>query len=130
MIIYKFTRQILSGEPIPDIRPDPARDFTYVSDIVDGLAATLALPRSTYEVLNLGCGRPIRVSRSIEILEKLLAKKAVRGPTVPPPPSDVPVTHASSARARALLGWKPKVRFEDGVKRFVDWYVSNRDTVS
>lgn len=56
MIIYKFTKKILNGEPILNYQPDPKRDFTYVSDIVAGLVAMMDLPANTYEVLNLGNG--------------------------------------------------------------------------
>src|SRR5207249_4169541 len=95
MIIHKLTKKIMAGEPILDIQPDPVRDFTYVSDIVDGLLATLRVPSNTYEVINLGRGRPVPVSRSIKILEKELGKNAVMGQRVPPAPSDMATSNAS-----------------------------------
>lgn len=125
MIVRKFTKKILAHEPIFDMRPDPKRDFTYVSDIVDGLVRCLKLPKKTYEVMNLGYGRPVAVSSFIKLLEKTLGKKAVMGKRIPQPPSDMDVTNASTERARKVLGWKPKVRLEEGVKKFVAWYLQN-----
>jgi UDP-glucuronate 4-epimerase len=122
MVIYKVTKKIMAGEPILEVQPDPVRDFTYVSDIVDGLLGTLEVPRNTYEVINLGYGRPVPVSKSIKMLEKELGKNAVRGERVLPALSDVAMSKASSARARQLLHWQPKVRLEEGLKRFVEWY--------
>lgn len=125
MIVYKFTKKILAGEPILDLQPDPKRDFTYVSDIVAGLTAMLKLPTKVYEVLNIGYGRPVAVTRSIKIIEKFLRKKAVMGKKVKSPPSDMAITNADTTRIKKLLHWKPKVKFEDGVKKFVEWYVSH-----
>lgn len=125
MIIYKFTKKILSGEPILNYEPDPKRDFTYVSDIVSGLVATLNLPQDTYEVINLGFGKPIAVTDSIKILEKELGKEAVIGETLPPPATDFAISNADTTKARKLLNWEPKVKLEDGVKMFAEWYKNN-----
>lgn len=125
MIVYKFTKKILAGEPILNLQPDPKRDFTYVSDIIAGLTAMLKLPPKGYEVLNIGHGRPIAVTRSIKIIEKVLRKKAVMGKKVKSPSSDMAITNADTTYIKKLLHWKPKVKFEDGVKKFVEWYVSH-----
>lgn len=122
MIIYKFTKKILSGEPIINFQPDPKRDFTYVSDIVDGLVATLEVPQNTYAVINLGCGNPFSVSDSIKYLENELGKKAVMGETLTPPASDMAVTHADISFTKQFLNWEPRVTLEEGVKKFVEWY--------
>jgi UDP-glucuronate 4-epimerase len=125
MIIYKFSKKILAGEPILDFYPDPKRDFTYVSDIVDGLVSMLELPENTYEVLNLGYGEPRAVTDSIKVLEKVLGKKAIMGARVPMPLSDMAVTNADTTRAQALLKWKPKVSLEEGARMFAEWYLAN-----
>lgn len=123
MIVYKFTEKILNGEPILNFQPDPKRDFTYVSDIVSGLVATLRLPKKTYEIVNLGYGKPVAVSKSIAVLEKALGKKAVMGKRMPSPPSDMAVTNADNTKAKKLLKWNPKVSLEEGAKKFAEWYL-------
>jgi UDP-glucuronate 4-epimerase len=125
MIIYRFSKKILSGEPILDFYPDPKRDFTYISDIVDGLIKTLDLPHNSYEVLNLGYGSPRAVTDSIRVLEEVFGKKAVMGERIETPASDMAVTNADTTRAQALLNWKPKVSLEEGVRLFAEWYLNN-----
>ncbi len=124
MIIYKFSKKIMAGEPILDFYPDPKRDFTYVSDIVAGLVATMNLPEKSYEVLNLGNGNPRAVTDSIKVLEEVLGKKAVMGDRVETPASDMAVTNADTSRAQKLLKWKPEVSLEEGVKLFAEWYLN------
>ena len=125
MIIYKFTKKILNGEEILNYQPDPKRDFTYVSDIVSGLVATLDLPQETYEVINLGYGKPVAVTAAIKVLENELGKTAVMGETLPPPPTDFAASNADTTKARNLLKWEPKVELEEGVKLFAEWYKNN-----
>ena len=124
MIIYRFSKKILTGEPILDFYPDPKRDFTYISDIVSGLVATMNLPDNSYEVINLGYGNPRAVTDSIKILEEVLGKKAIMGDRIETPASDMAVTNADTSRAQELLNWKPKINLEEGAKLFAEWYLN------
>ncbi len=124
-VIYKFTKMIASETPIPNINPDPLRDFTYVDDIVHGLIAMMRLPAHSYEIINLGYGRPVSIRRIAELLEKALNKKMIIGETVRPMPSDTAITKADSSYARKLLHWKPTMRLEEGITKFVDWYLNS-----
>jgi UDP-glucuronate 4-epimerase len=122
MAVAKFTRLIHEDRPIEVYGDGTAqRDFTYVSDIIKGLVAALDTPRS-YEIINLGGSRTVEVKRLIEVIEENLGKKAdVRfGPTMP---GDVPITYADVTKARKLLGFSPKVRIEEGVARYVRWFL-------
>ncbi len=122
MVVYKFTKNISEGKPILNYDPDPKRDFTYVGDIVSGLISMLDLPKDTYEVLNLGNGKPVEISKSIKIIEEILGKKAVMGETLKPPPSDMAVTNSDSSKAKKLLKWEAKVELKEGIQKFVEWY--------
>ena len=100
------------------------RDFTFVEDIARGtVAATRPLG---YEVINLGNDRPTKVADVISMLEDCMEKKAVieYGPENP---TDVKSTRASIEQAENLLGWRPQVSIEEGLRRSVDWYMENRD---
>jgi len=125
MIIYKFTKKILEGKEILNFFPDPKRDFTYVSDIVRGLVATMKLPHNTYEIFNLGFGKPVAVSNSIKVLEKILGKRAIIGKRIPSPASDMAITNADTSHVRKVLKWKPRVSLEEGAKKFAEWYINN-----
>ena len=125
MSILKFIRAIAEGEPITvfgDGRQE--RDFTYIDDIARGTVA--ALKPVGYEVINLGGDRPVVLADAIATIEECLEKKA-RIEYAPLHPTDVRATWADVRRAQELLGWRPQVSIEEGIKRTVDWYRENRE---
>ena len=97
-----------------------SRDYTYISDIVDGVVRSLDRPLG-YQIYNLGRGEPTKLSRFIELVEARVGKKAVIK-ICPEQPGDVPRTCADISKARKMLGYNPKVSFEEGIARTVDWY--------
>jgi UDP-glucuronate 4-epimerase len=121
LAVFKFANLIETGRDVPIFGDGSARrDFTYVSDIVDGILAALATPR-TYEIINLADARTIPVLRLVELLEAHLGKVARRA-FLPPNRGDAPLTFGDISKARALLGYEPKVTFEEGIARFVQWF--------
>ncbi len=139
MALFKFTDAILKGQPI-DVYGEGrmSRDFTYVDDIVAGLAAAIDRPpapnpawdaahpdpatsAAPWRVLNLGASRRVALMRYIEVLEEKLQKRATLN-LMPMQPGDVTDTDADTAETAAMLGYAPKVGVEEGVARFVDWY--------
>jgi UDP-glucuronate 4-epimerase len=121
LAIHKFTRQIAAGRPIEMFGDgSSARDYTYVSDIVDGVMACVR-QKFGYEILNLGGSNPITLSRLVELIEGALGKKAAIK-RLPDQPGDVPRTWADVRKAARLLGYAPKMRIEEGVPRFVEWF--------
>ena len=101
-----------------------SRDFTFVDDIAAGTVA--ALRPLGYEVINLGGDRVVLLSTIIEQIAELTGKK----PQIeyrPAHPADVPTTWADVSKAAALLGWRPQVSIEEGLRRCVEWYRDNRE---
>ncbi len=124
MAYYAFTRAMLAGETIEVFGQGALqRDFTYIDDIVDGLVGVLDRPPDApgHRVLNIGAGRPERVSTLIQTLERLLGVKA-RTVMAEKSAADVSATFADTARIAALTGYAPKVGLEEGLARFIDWY--------
>ncbi len=124
MAYFIFTRKILGGEPIEVFGEGRmARDFTYIDDIVDGIVGSLDSPPAAGEnrILNIGDSRPIGLMRMIEILEEVLGTRAVKQMR-PMQPGDVTATFADVSRLHALTGYEPKVKLEEGLARFADWY--------
>lgn len=122
LAIYKFAKLICAGKPIPVFGDgSAARDYTFVSDTVDGVVQCTQ-KEFGYEVFNLGESETISLSRMIELLETALGKKAVieRHPLQP---GDVPLTFANISKAREKLGYDPKVKFEQGIKIFSEWFL-------
>jgi len=126
MAYFSFTNAILAGKPIVEYRKDDGtelqRDFTYVSDIVSGVVASMKLG-APLEVFNLGNTRPEKVSRLISLLERGLGKKANKT-LAPISAGDVPITYADVSHATRLLGYHPKVSLEHGIRQFLLWYAS------
>ena len=122
MAVAKFTRLIHDGKPIQVYGDGSAqRDFTYVGDIIEGLLKAVYTP-SRYEIVNLGGANTIEVNRLIELIEGALGKKA-EIKYLPPVPGDVPITYADAAKAKELLGFTAAVRIDEGVERYVKWFL-------
>ena len=120
MSIRKFTGRVIRGEELP-LYGDGTfqRDFTYVSDIVDGIVAVFER-RYECETFNLGDCNPMTMNRLIELIEENVGKKAkVRH--YPVAPGDISRTYADIDKSTRMLGYKPKVKIEEGIRRTVAW---------
>ena len=121
LAIYKFAKLISAGKPIPVFGDgSAARDYTFVTDTLDGIIACTK-KEFGYEIFNLGESETVSLARMIELLEAALGKKAIID-RQPLQPGDVPITFADISKAREKLGYKPRVKFEDGIKLFVEWF--------
>ena len=117
-----FTGLILRGEPLPLFGDGTIRrDFTHVSDICDGIISALTADNVAGETINLGHSEPIEIRRLIQLLEEATGKKAVIDQQ-PEKPGEMPVTFADLTKAERLLGYQPKVGFEDGIREYVAWF--------
>jgi UDP-glucuronate 4-epimerase len=121
LAIHKFAQLIDSGKPIPVFGDGSTkRDYTYIDDILEGI---LGCTRNElgFEVFNLGESQTIELSYLISLLEKALGKKAIID-RQPAQPGDVPLTFADVSKAQRLLGYKPRVKIEEGIPKFVEWF--------
>jgi len=139
MALFKFTKGILEGSPIPVFNEGRMiRDFTYVDDIVEGVIRVIDHPAAPnpgwsgdapdsatsyapWRVYNIGNNNPVQLMRYIEVLEESLGKKAILD-LLPMQDGDVPATSADTADLAGDLGYKPDTPVEVGIPRFVDWY--------
>jgi len=123
LAIHKFAQLITAGKPIPVFGDgSTARDYTYITDTVDGIMAATRGPFG-YQIINLGESQTVKLSYLIELLERALGKKAILD-RQPSQPGDVPITFANIEKARALLGYEPRVKIEKGIEKFVHWFQS------
>jgi UDP-glucuronate 4-epimerase len=124
LAIYKFAKLISTGKPIPVFGDGSAgRDYTFVTDTVSGVVACTK-KEIGYDIFNLAESETITLSRMIESLEAALGKKAIID-RKPVQAGDVPITLANISKAREKLGYNPGVKFDEGIKKFVDWYLKN-----
>lgn len=121
MAPYKFVDRISRGEGMQQFGDgSSSRDYTYISDIVDGVVRSIDRPYK-YQVFNLGKGSGTTLKEFISIVEKYTGKKANKT-ILPDQPGDVPRTCASTEKAAALLGYKAVVPFDEGIRQLVLWY--------
>jgi UDP-glucuronate 4-epimerase len=120
LAVRKFAERMLSGGPVPIYGDgESLRDFTYIDDLVDGLMR--ALDRDLgFAILNFGAGRTVKVIEVVKQLEQALGVDA-KIEWRPRETGDVTRTWADVSAARAALDWSPRVPFEEGIRRFVDW---------
>ena len=127
LAIHKFAQLITAGKAIPVFGDgSSARDYTYFSDTVDGIVAATQNDFG-YEIFNLGESQTVKLSYLIELLEKALGKKAIVQ-RQPLQPGDVPITFANIDKARQKLGYNPRVPIEEGILKFVDWFLTANKT--
>lgn len=121
MMAYLVAESITKGIEIPFYEDgEMYRDWTFVDDITEGVAAALERPLG-YEIINLGRGEPVRLGDFVRYMESLAGKKARLQPA-PKLAADVVRTYADIGKARQLLGYDPRVSVEEGVTRFWEWY--------
>jgi UDP-glucuronate 4-epimerase len=121
MALFKFTKGILAGEPIPVFNEGKmVRDFTYIDDIVEGVVRVIDRP-APYRIFNIGNSQRVELMAYIRAIEQAVGKKANLN-LLPMQAGDVAATEANTSALEAATGFKPHTPVEEGVKRFVDWY--------
>lgn len=121
MAPYKFTNLIYGKNEVPVFgEGDSKRDYTYVSDIIDGIVSAVNKDFK-FEVINLGGSRPVELRKLIFVIGKITGKKA-KIKKLPIQKGDVSVTFADISKAKRLLNYSPKVDLEQGIRNFFEWY--------
>lgn len=121
---FIFADCLLRGKKLPVFGDGTqSRDFTHVDDIAEG--TILAAKKLGYEIINLGGGNdPHSLLDMIQLFEKFTGKKAVLELSSKVK-ADMDVTWADISKAKRLLGWEPKIGFEEGMKGLMDWHLLN-----
>lgn len=126
LAINKFTKLMMEDKPIPMYGDgSTARDYTYVSDIVDGTMRALNYisgDKKVYDIFNLGGSNPITLEELIEEIGIIL-NKIPRIEKLPMQPGDVNITYSDYSYAQKKLGYYPKVKIKEGIEKFVKWKI-------
>lgn len=127
MAPFLFTKAIVNNEPIKIFNNgNMLRDFTYIDDIVDGVIKTLThIPQTEipYKIYNIGNSKPIKLMDFISEIEQALNKEAQKV-FMAMQPGDVYQTYADTSNLENDVNFKPDTPIKEGVKSFVDWYIS------
>jgi UDP-glucuronate 4-epimerase len=123
LAISKFTRLIEDGLPIDKYGDGTtARDYTFISDIVDGIIGALNHRDGPIcDIFNLGGSQTVTLNDLIATIESAVGRKA-QIHQLPDQPGDVPLTSADVGKASRLLNFKPTTTIAQGVPRYVEWF--------
>ncbi|TKD70353.1 NAD-dependent epimerase/dehydratase family protein [Pseudalkalibacillus hwajinpoensis] len=118
MAIPLFLTKLLNGESINIYGRHQSRDFTYIDDIVNGIALAFNQTGQS-EIYNLGSGKPIRLEELIRLLMTYFPNASVVDETFRA--GDVRHTWSNIEKAEKELGYVPEIGFEEGLRRTVEW---------
>ena len=128
LAIHKFTKLISENQEIPFYGDgSTARDYTFIDDIVDGILKSIQYLQNhnnVYETFNLGENEVINLNEMVATIENALGKKAIKK-QLPMQPGDVKKTNADITKAKTLIGYQPSTKFQNGIKKFVEWFLRN-----
>ncbi len=117
-----FTRLLVENKKITIFNDGKMqRDFTYIDDIVDGVLKSMQFVSQSAEIFNLGNNKPESVMKLLDLIEKRLNRKAQV--EYKESKSEMEITVASIEKSKKILGFNPKTSLEEGVNKFLDWYL-------
>ena len=140
MALFIFTKAILNGQPIEIFNNgNMRRDFTYISDIVEGIKRVMfkvpeknenwnsassdpSISSAPYRLFNIGNNSPVELIEFIKTIENKLQKKAEKK-MLPMQPGDVPATCADIDDLEKYIGFKPSTSINTGIENFLKWYI-------
>lgn len=120
-VLSKFIVAYLTGDtPVIFGDGEQSRDFTYVANVVDAVLRACSAPEAPGRAINVGVGASFTLNQTIALLNRIFGRE-VKPQYAPPRPGDVLHSRADVTLARQLLGYEPKVSFEEGLRMTVDW---------
>jgi UDP-glucuronate 4-epimerase len=129
LAIYKFTELMLKEKQISIFGDGTTeRDYTYIDDIIQGIDKAITwLNTGThkYEIFNLGRSDTVMLRYMIERLESELGVTA-NIKYLPMQPGDVATTYANISKSKKILEYNPVTKFDDGISKFVKWFLNSR----
>jgi UDP-glucose 4-epimerase len=121
-VLSKFVAAYHRGDtPVIFGDGEQSRDFTYVDNVVDATLKACAATAAAGKIINVGVGRSYTLNQTIALLNGIFERQ-VRPRYDPPRPGDVLHSLADISLARQVLGYEPRVGFEEGLRRTVDWF--------
>jgi UDP-glucose 4-epimerase len=122
-IIPELIVKCLRGEPVETTEGVQTREFNYVDNIVDGFIAAASVEEAPEEVVNIGANEEIAIRDLVKKIHALSnSASELRIGALPNRPTEIFRMRAANSRAEELLGWTPKVSFDEGLERTISWF--------
>ncbi|CAF1452916.1 unnamed protein product [Adineta steineri] len=104
------------------------RDWTYIDDVIDGFINALEQPPVGYEIINIGCGNPIKLSTFIQYIENLSGKKISKR-SMKSHITEPSITYCDNSKARKLLNFSPSTSVREGLEKTWKWFEQEYDNI-
>ena len=101
------------------------RDFVYVDDVVDGIIKSLKNKKAKGQIFNIGSGKPLKIKGVIEKINKKIKKGYPQYGKIKLRKDEELKTFPSIKKAKQLINWKPKISFQNGLQKTINFYNSN-----
>jgi nucleoside-diphosphate-sugar epimerase len=126
-VLSRFMLAVIQGKP-PIVYGDgeQSRDFTYIDNVVDETLLACERPGASGMVFNGGTGVKVTINQVLKMLEKITGRR-IQAKYEPPRNGDIRDSQADISLARTVLGYQPRVDFEEGLRRTWEWYRNNYD---
>jgi len=122
-IVERIVVQMLRGQSVRLGSPTPIRDLLHVDDHAGAYLACLGNPDAIGQVLNFATGRGISIEDLVLSLQELTGSRAeILWDTIPRRPLDIEVLVGNAAKAERVVGWRPRVTLEEGLRRTVEYW--------
>ncbi len=132
MAYFKFTDKLKAGQKIQIFNyGNCERDFTYIDDIIEGVYRVMKRPPENFKIYNIGGGQPENLLDFVKVLQQSLINAGVlpenydfeaHTELLPMQAGDVPVTYADSSELEHDFNFTPKIKIQEGLKNFANWY--------
>jgi len=122
-VIAEMILKCLAGEPVYSTEGRQTRDFNFVENLVDGFLLAAVNEATIGEVINVGSGEEISIRDLITKIHAMTGEKSeLHIGALENRPTEIWRMYADRSRAKEILGWEPKVSFEEGLHRTISWY--------
>ncbi len=122
VVIPKFIQCLFNDEQTPIFGiGQQARDFTYIDNVVEANVLSATTAGIQHDIFNVACGKSYTILNLLTVLNKILGKD-IKPKFFPPRPGDIFKTHADISRIQERLDYEPRVDFEEGLKKTIDYF--------
>ena len=119
--LWKWTEGILKHEPIKIFNyGNNKRSWTYIDDLIDGFISAISTS-GDHEKFNLGGENLVNIDYSVNCISKYIGIEPIRE-YEPMQDGDIPEACPDLTKSKRVLNFRPKIEFEEGIKKFIDWF--------
>ncbi len=122
-IIPELIIKSLRGEPIRTTRGEQTREFNFVTDLAAGMIQAAEHPEKVDGPINLAAGHEVKICQLVRTIAEITKTRSrIEIGALPDRPNEIWRMYGDATRAREVLGWKPEVNLEQGLRLTVDWF--------